>query len=126
VGKIATLTKQLSEADIALFELVTGDAPLAREEPPDPRRGPREAAPLSLLAALLAAAAARHAARPDQARFLSQTVRFAEPALTDDTVTATAKIVGHDPTEHSLRIKARCENDEGRLLADGTFVLRED
>jgi hypothetical protein len=126
VGAIATLTKQLSEADVALFELVTGDAPLEGEEPPDPRRGVRQPAPLSLLAALLASAAAHHASRPDLVRFLSQTTRFVEPALTDDTVTATAEIVGYDPAERALRIATRCENQEGRRLAEGEFLLRED
>lgn len=126
IGTAATLTKQLSEADIALFVLVTGDAPLDREEPPDPRAGLRQTAPLSLLAALLASAAARHAARPEQARFLSQSVRFAEPALTDDTITATAEIVGYDEAERALRIEARCANQEGRQLADGQFLLRDE
>jgi hypothetical protein len=126
VGAIASVTKQLSEADVALFVLVTRDAPLNADEPPDPQRGMRQAAPLSLLAALLASAAAQHAARPDLARFISQTVRFAEPALTDDTVTAAAEIVGYDHSEHALKIQVRCENQEGRRLAQGRFLLRED
>ncbi len=126
VGAVATLTKLLSEADVALFTLVTGDAPLGSEEPPDPQRRVRQAAPLSLLAALLASAAAQHATRPDLARFISQTVRFCEPALTDDTVTAVAEIVGYDPSEHALKIQVRCENQEGRRLAQGRFLLRED
>jgi hypothetical protein len=123
MGAIATLTKQLSEADVALFVLVTGDAPLDIEEPPDLKRGPRQAAPLSLLAALLATAAAHHATRPDIARFLRQTVTFAEPALTDDTVTASAKVVGYDSAEHTLKIHVHCSNQEGRRLAEGRFLL---
>jgi hypothetical protein len=126
VGAIATVTKQLSEADVALFALVTGDAPLNTEEPPDPQRGVRQAAPLSLLAALLASAAAQHAERPDLARFISQTVRFREPALTDDTITAAAEIVGYDASEHALQIDVRCDNQEGRRLAEGRFLLHED
>ncbi len=126
VGALATLTKQLSEADVALFILVTGDEPLNGDDPPDLQRRPRQAAPLSMLAALLGAAAAAHAARPDQARFLSQTVRFVEPALVDDTVTSIATIVGYDSAERALLIDAQCENHEGRRLAEGRFLLRQD
>jgi hypothetical protein len=126
VGAVASVTKLLSEADIALFELVTCDTPLSSEEPPDLKRRPRQPAPLSQLAALLASAAAQHATRPDLARFISQTVRFTEPALTDDTVTATAEIVGYDPAKRALKIHARCDNQEGRRLAEGQFLLHED
>jgi len=125
VGAVASVTKLLSEADVALFALVTGDAPLGSDEPPNPQRQVRQAAPLSLLAALLASAAAQHATRPDFARFISQTVHFCEPALTDDTVTAVAEIVGYDPAEHALQIDAHCDNQEGRQLAEGRFLLHE-
>lgn len=126
VGTVATLTKQLSEADVALFVLVTGDAPLQGDEPPDPVRGPRQAAPLSLLGALLSSAAGRHVAQPELAHFVSQTVQFHAQALTDDTVTATAELVGYDPREHVLQIQVRCEDQAGKRLADGQVVLRED
>lgn len=126
VGAVATLTKQLSEADVALFVLVTGDAPLQGDEPPDTDRRPRQAAPLSLLGALLSSAAAHHVAQPELARFVSQSVQFHAQALTDDTVTATAELVGYDPREHILQIQVRCEDQAGRRLADGQVVLRED
>jgi hypothetical protein len=123
---VARLTKQLSEADIALFVLVTSDAPLDGEEPPNPKRRVRQPAPLSLLSALLTSTAACHAPRPEFARFVTQTVRFHEPALTDDTVTVTAEIVAHDAASHTLGIHVHCENQEGRKLADGEMLLRED
>ena len=126
VGAVATLTKQLSEADVALFALVTGDAPLEREEPPDPAPRPRQAAPPSLLGALLTSAATHHAAQPELAQLISQTVQFHRQALTDDTVTATAKLVGYDAARHVLQIEVRCEDQAGRRLADGQVVLRED
>lgn len=126
VGAVARVTKQLSEADVALFVLVTDDAPLEGEEPPDPARRERQEAPLSLLAALLSSAAAHHAVHPELAHFVSQTVRFHEQALTDDTVTATAEVVGYDPKDHALQIQVRAENQEGRRLAEGQVLLRDD
>ena len=126
VGAVATLTKQLSEADVALFTLVTGDAPLEREEPPDPAARPRQVAPLSLLGALLTSAATHHATAPEHAQLVSQTVQFHAQVLTEDTVTATAKLIGYDAAQHVLQIEVRCEDQAGRRLADGQVVLRED
>jgi acyl dehydratase len=126
VGATATLTKQLSEADIALFVLVTGDAPLASDEPPDPRRQARQVAPLSLLSALLTNVAAHLAPRPAIARLIHQTIQVREPAYTDDTVTATAEVVEYDRANHALAVRVRCDNHEGRRLAEGEMLLRED
>src|SRR4029078_13106770 len=72
IGATVTMNKPLSEADIALFLLVTNETTPAGDEPPLTSRQVREAAPLGMLAALLASAAAAHARRPTAARFLSQ------------------------------------------------------
>lgn len=126
VGAIETLSKQLSEADVALFVLVTNDTPTYSEEPPSPVRQQRQAAPMSVLSALLTSVAARHAERPEIARFVSQTVQFFEPAFTDDTVTAIAEVIAVDTVGHTLVTHVRCENQEGRRLAEGEIALRQD
>lgn len=126
IGEITRVTKQVSEADIALFELVTRDEQLEAEEPPKYERQPRRPAPFPLLAAFLAAAAARHLSHNGAARFERQDVRFTAPAYTDDTLCATAELAGYDGTQHTLHIRARCENQEGLALAAGDFYLRED
>ena len=74
IGATVTINKTLSEADIALFLLVTNETTPSGDEPPLTSYHAREAAPLVMLAALLASAAAGHARRPDAARFLSQTI----------------------------------------------------
>jgi acyl dehydratase len=79
-----------------------------------------------MLAALLASAAAGHARHPDAARFLSQMIRYREPAYTDDTVTATAQVTARDESAHALLISVSCENQEGRRLAEGEILLAED
>jgi hypothetical protein len=126
IGATNTISKTLSEADIALFLLVTHETAPAGEEPPLTSRHAREAAPLSMLAALLASAATSHARFPTSARFLSQTVQYREPAYTDDIVTATAHIVARDETAHALHISVFCENQEGRRLAEGEILLADD
>lgn len=128
VGDIAVVTKHISEADIALFELVTRD-PLSNadepnaDEPPAPVRQPRQPAPFALLAAFLAAAAARHTPRPARARFEHEAVRFAAPIYTDDTLSAVARVIAYDSASRRVHIAAHCDNQEGLRLAEGEFVL---
>lgn len=127
VGAIATITKTISEADLALFLLVMGDdqidAQVGAAEPGNTERQMRQIAPDAMLAALLASSAARHALRPQFARFSSAVVRFIEPALTDDTLTATAELTTLDG--ETLGVRAHCENQDGRRLAEGDFSLRD-
>lgn len=124
-GAVTTLKKQLSEADVALFQLVTGATEVTAEESPMPARQARQAAPMALVGALLSTAAARHSIRPDLARFLTQTITFHEPAYNDDELTVTAHVAGQDAASHALRIVARCDNQDGRRLADAEFLLNE-
>ena len=122
---MTTLTKQLSEADIALFVLVTAETQVVAEEPKDLNRQARQIVPQAFVAALLTVGVARHATRPGAAQIVSQTVAFGEPAYTDDTLTATAQVTAHDPSTSVLRIQVRCENQEGRRLAEGEFLLKD-
>lgn len=126
IGATVAISKTLSEADIALFLLVTNETLPGGDEPPLTSRHAREAAPLAMLAALLASAAIAHARRPSSARFLSQTVRYCEPAYTDDTVMVRAEVTAHDAVAHALLISVSCENQEGRRLAEGEILLAED
>jgi acyl dehydratase len=126
IGTTATFTKQVSEADIALFSLVTRDEAVEAGEPPAPVRQPRQAAPYPLLAALLAAAAARHAPSALPARFARQDVRFSQPIYTDDTLSAVAEVAEYDEGSRTLHIRAACENQDGLRLAEGDFYLLTD
>lgn len=84
-GSVAVLTKQLSDVEVALFGLVNGDHVVTTEEPCFPVRTPRQAVPLPLLGALLAAAAAKRAARPGAPTLIEQHIRSVELAYSDDT-----------------------------------------
>ncbi len=127
MGALERVEKQVSEADVALFELVTRDDQLEAEEPPKPARPRRQAVPFPLIAALLASAAARHIPRPATARFERAEVCFSAPAYTEDTLSAVAEIAeiaGHEASGQTLHVRARCENQEGLALACGDFYLR--
>ena len=123
VGFRAIMTKQLSEADVALFELVTRDDTPALDEPPAPVRKPRQAAPFALLSAFLASAVARVTHQPGYPRFRHQSIHFSAPAYTDDILTAVAELREHDTASRDLRIYAWCDNQEGMRLAEGDFTL---
>ena len=124
-GAVTTLTKQISDADVALFLLVTGQVTVTPEQIPIPTQSARQIAPMAMIAAMLSGAAAQHGLRPESVRFLSEQIRFVEPAYTDDTLTATAELVGRDDASQSVRVFAHCENQDGRRLAEGEFVLSE-
>ena len=124
-GAVATITKQISEADVALFLLVTGMTTVTPEQIPIPAQTTRQIAPMAMVAAMLSGAAAQHGLRPGSVRFVSESVRFVEPAYTDDTLVATAELAGRDDTTRTLRVLARCENQDGRRLAEGEFILSD-
>jgi hypothetical protein len=123
IGAQVTITKEFSEADLALFMLVMGDAALTADEPLRPERQQRQAAPGALLVALLASTVARHAQRPQYARFVSAATRVIEPAYTDDTLIATAELTALDG--ETMRVAAHCDNQDGRRLAEGEFLLSD-
>jgi acyl dehydratase len=125
VGAVMTLTKQVSEADVALFALVMGETQITAEEPPIPPRQTHQIVPMALVSALLATAAARLSDRPGGAQLSTGTIRYLEAAYTDDTLTATAEISGYDAAARALHILARCETADGRRLADGEYVLSD-
>jgi acyl dehydratase len=126
VGATRTTTRSLSEADLALFALVMGEADLGAEARLEAEPRYQRVAPPGLLAAMLASSAAQHSDRPALARFLSGQLRFIEPAYAEETVRASATVTGIDGPTGALRITAHCETEEGRRLAEADFLLRRD
>ena len=126
VGATRTVTHALSEADLALFALVMGQAELGPEAHLEAEPGYQRVAPPALLMALLTTAAAQHSARPALARFVSAQARFIEPAYAEETVRASATVVGMDEATGALRVRAVCETEAGRRLAEADYLLRGD
>ena len=126
VGATTTLTRSLSEADLALFALVMGAADLATDARLEAEPSYQRVAPSALLAALLTTSAAQHSERPLLARFISGQVRFFEPAYAEETVRASATVTGIDGATGALRISARCETADGRSLAEADFLMQRD
>jgi acyl dehydratase len=126
VGATRTLTRSLSEADLALFALVMGEADLEADAHLEAEPRYQRVAPAALLAAVLTSSAAQHSDRPAWARFVSASLRFIEPAYAEETVRASATVTGIDGATGALRINALCETEDGRRLAEADFLLRRD
>ena len=124
VGRVVTFTKSVSEADMALFALITREDTDIPEEPTPPVRQPRQPASLALLASLLMAAAARHLETPARAPFTAQRLDFFAPPQTDDTLTIRAELVTYDAAADTSTITLTCQNQEQRPLAQGECTLR--
>lgn len=127
VGATRTVTHALSEADLALFALVMGEAELGPEAHLEAASDDQQrVAPPALLMALLTTSAAQHSARPALARFVSGQARFIEPAYAEETVRASATVIGIDQTSGALRVRAICETEAGRRLAEAEYLLHGD
>jgi acyl dehydratase len=126
VGATRTLTRSLSEADLALFALVMGEADLEADARLEAEPRYQRVAPAALLAAVLTSSAAQHSERPVWARFVSAQVRFIEPAYAEETVRASATVTGIDDATGALRVNAVCEAEDGRRLAEADFLLQRD
>ena len=126
VGATVTLAKAISEADVALFTLVTNDQPpppLADEPLPAAPAGPA-IVPGAFVAAFLAATAARLLGGLAAAHLVRAEITTSAPAYTDDTLSASAQVAAYDPATQTLRVAVTCANQNGARLAEGTFDLR--
>jgi len=136
IGATVTLTRTLSEADLALFALVMGEVDVTTQAPPaspaaeqaetDEQRAEQaqQTAPLALLAALLTSVAAQHSDQPAQARFLEARLRFHAPAYAGETLQASATVTGVDDATQALRVAARCVTSDGRHLAEADLLVQ--
>jgi hypothetical protein len=123
VGDVITLSKSVSEADIALFELINRDDAFVPPDPAPPVRLPRQMAPYPLLASLLATAASHLLREQAKARFLRQHIEFFWPVYTDDTLELTVEVSAYDEATQTLQASVICHNQDQRRLAQGEFTL---
>ncbi|HEY7984244.1 MAG TPA: hypothetical protein VID73_08750 [Ktedonobacterales bacterium] len=124
IGATVTCVKVISEADIALFSLVTDDRLPQADEPPNANEDLRVPVPAALVAALLAGAAARVASATLPAAIERADVRCLAVAQPDDTLTVVAEVTARDDSARRIIARARCVDQAGRHLADGIFELR--
>jgi acyl dehydratase len=124
IGATVTCVKLISEADIALFSLVTDDRPPQTDEPPNANEDVRVPVPPALVAALLAAATARVADAAQPATFERADVHYLAIAQPEDTLTAVAEVTAFDDSAQRITARAHCLDQHGRRVAEGVFELR--
>jgi acyl dehydratase len=124
VGDAITLSKTVSDADIALFGLISRDDAFVPQDPTPPLREERQMAPYPLLASLLATSAASHPVS-DQAQisFLQERIEFSAPLYTNDTLYMTVELVAYDEMGRTVSISVDCRNQDQQQLAHGDFIL---
>ena len=122
IGTTLTLTKVISEADVALFTLVTTDQPPAStDEPLATEPAERVPVPGALVIALLVSAAAQQG---DGMTLAHAEVTCTATAWTGDALTASIEVVAYDAASGVLREHASCANQDGQRLAEGMVDLR--
>ena len=124
VGDVITLHKTVSDADIALFELISRDDAFVPEDPTPPLREERRMAPYPLLASLLATAAASHpVSDPEHRAFLREHIEFLAPLYTNDTLDMIVEVTTHDEAGRTVRISVDCRNQDQQHIAHGDFIV---
>jgi acyl dehydratase len=124
VVDVVELSKTVSDADIALFGLISRDDAFVPEDPPPPLREERRVAPYPLLASLLATAAASHPASDSaQSGFLREHIEFSAPLFTNDTLHMTVRVTAYDEAGRTVGISVDCRNQDQQHVAHGDFTL---
>ncbi|HEX9056279.1 MAG TPA: hypothetical protein VF818_02015 [Ktedonobacterales bacterium] len=124
VGATVTLTKAISEADVALVALLTNDHVPTPDKPMSLDPMGRVQAPSAFLTMLLIGAASRHVGGSGTATVVHGDVSYTGAAWIGDTVTTSAEVLAHDAASQTVRVRAQCVNQDGKPLAAGTFDLR--
>lgn len=124
VGQQASLTRAISDADIAAFADLTGDRnPLHLDDAFAARsRFGRRVAHGLLSAGLVSAVLGTKLPGPG-AIYLQQTLRFVRPVYPGDTLTATVEVTGCDGGRRTATLRTTCADQRGRIVLDGEAVV---
>ena len=114
---MASFTRVLTGADLALCALLAGQVDLSGETQLSLEQAQRQPVPQTLLAALLAAAAAQLAGLSPLTPILTFQLRFVEQTYTDEPVRFTARTSEPDATG-ALSVSVQMASEDGRLLAE--------
>lgn len=124
VGQTATVTRTVTETDVATYAGITGDMNPAHMDQAWAERsrfGARVAHGM-LTAGFLSAVMGMHLPGPGTI-YLQQTLRFLRPVKIGDTVTARAEVVELLPEKRRARMKTTAENQQGEMVLDGEALV---
>lgn len=124
VGQRASLTRTISDSDVAQFAALTGDSnPLHVDDAfaAQSRFGRRVAHGL-LSAGLISALLGTKLPGPG-AIYLQQTLRFVRPVYPGDTVTATVEVVACGAGRRTATLRTTCANAAGHIVLEGEAIV---
>ncbi len=123
-GLSATTSRTVTETDVVLFAMVTGDTnPVHLDEAHAARSqfGGRIAHGM-LTAGFVSATMASRLPGPG-AVYLSQSMRFVRPVRIGDAITTRVEIIGLDPVKRHVRLATTCRNQSGKMVLDGEALV---
>ena len=124
VGTSATITRTISDDDVAQFAEITGDdnpVHLDEQYAAGTRFGQRIVH--GILTAGLISAVIGTKLPGLGAIYLSQQLKFLAPVHRGDTITASAEVVASRPDKRILTLHTQCINQDGQVVIDGEAVV---
>src|SRR5579859_2547378 len=125
IGTKATLSRTITENDILLFALVSGDhnpIHLDAEYAERTLFGKRIAHGF-LIGSLISAVLGNEMPGPGSI-YLGQTLKFLAPIHIGDTVTASVEVIGMREEKRLLTLRTDCTNQAGVLVISGEAVVK--
>jgi phosphotransacetylase/acyl dehydratase len=116
VGDSASLSRTVSQQDIDLFAVVSGDD--------NPTGTAQKATAHGLFGAGLISSVLDATLPGPGTVYLSQDLRFLRPIDIGDTITATLTVTERHPETGDLTLDCRCANQDGQLVVSGAARVR--
>jgi len=125
VGESASVSRTVSQEDIDLFAVISGDVNPAHMDPTYAKTDifHKVIAHGLLSAGLISNVLGTKLPGPGTI-YLEQDLRFLKPVDIDDTITATLTVTEKDPEKADLVLDCRCTNQKGETVMTGTARVR--
>ncbi len=125
IGDGASLSRKVSQRDIDLFAVISGDVNPTHMDPAYAKADTfhKIIAHGMLGAGLISSVLGTKLPGPGTI-YLGQDMRFLHPVSIGDTITATLKVTEKHPDRGDLALDCRCTNQSGQLVISGTAHVR--
>jgi 3-hydroxybutyryl-CoA dehydratase len=125
VGHTASITKTITDEDVAAFAKVSGDdQPLHLDDAFAARtRFKKRLAHGMISAGLISAVLGTKLAPEFVAIYLTQQMRFRLPVFIGDTITAEAEVTAVDPEKRIVTLRTDCANQNGDVVVKGEAAV---
>jgi 3-hydroxybutyryl-CoA dehydratase len=125
IGTQATLSRKITEDDVLLFAIVSGDKNPIHLDADYAERSlfGKRIAHGFLIGSLISAVLGNELPGPGSI-YLGQTLRFLAPIHIGDTVTVTVKVVAHREEKRIVTLHTECTNQHGTEVLSGEATVK--